>query len=387
MNKLELIDKKLSLRTQCEELINNAEKETRKLNSVEDQKFAELKKQMADIDEEIRKYDEKLEMEKKASDAELENRKNNIQKNTMKSIVSEIRSAMDNGTYKFTLETENRAQTVKGVTVGEGEDATHVDTTVIETEVKPILEPLYEKSILNEVGATIYHGLPMGEISVPVMGSDNSATGWADEVAKAGEHKNTFTNVTLRPKRLVATIDISKTLLAMDTVGVNEAIKRDIVNALQNKFEKTIFGNDAKTDLRPAGLFNGKNFTTVASYADICNLESDLEDTGISGEMKYLASTKFKAFARQLAKSTKSTQLVYENGALDGTDLISTSLVPTKTFAYGNFADFIIGLWGNLDVVLDPYTQAANNCVRLTVTMYADATLARENALKFGNIA
>jgi hypothetical protein len=56
---------------------------------------------------------------------------------------------------------------------------------------------------------------------------------------------------------LTAYVDISKQLIYQDTVGVENAIRRDIVNALNDKLEATIFGAVAGDATKPAGIFYG----------------------------------------------------------------------------------------------------------------------------------
>ena len=63
MNSVELIDKRNQLKIQAEAIISNAEKEVRKLDTDETEKLEDLKKQMADIDNEIRQLNEKLNKE------------------------------------------------------------------------------------------------------------------------------------------------------------------------------------------------------------------------------------------------------------------------------------------------------------------------------------
>lgn len=60
MDSVELIDKKNQLKIQAEAIIGNAEKESRKLDDDEKAKFEALKNQMDEVDNEIRKLNEKL---------------------------------------------------------------------------------------------------------------------------------------------------------------------------------------------------------------------------------------------------------------------------------------------------------------------------------------
>ena len=63
MNSVELIDKRNQLKIQAEAIISNAEKECRKLDTDETEKLDALKRQMAEVDNEIRQLNEKLNKE------------------------------------------------------------------------------------------------------------------------------------------------------------------------------------------------------------------------------------------------------------------------------------------------------------------------------------
>ena len=60
MNSVELMDKKNQLRLQAEAILSGAEKETRKLSDEESTKFEALKKEIDEVDNEIRELNEKL---------------------------------------------------------------------------------------------------------------------------------------------------------------------------------------------------------------------------------------------------------------------------------------------------------------------------------------
>ena len=60
MNSVELMDKKNQLKLQAEAILSGAEKETRKLSDEESTKFEALKKEIDEVDNEIRELNEKL---------------------------------------------------------------------------------------------------------------------------------------------------------------------------------------------------------------------------------------------------------------------------------------------------------------------------------------
>ena len=400
LNSVELKDKQATLLKRCKEIVDTCKKEIREMTDDEQAEFdaakaeiASLKGQLDELKKKLEAYevptiDETEEVKADFCDEdpmaeeeiikveELKSKRNKTNK-MRKSIVKEIRSAIANGTknFKINADTEKRAIQVTG---GSG-----VQDEVVETEIQGILEPLYAKSVLAELGVKWYTGLPQGDIQVPVMGK--GTVGWASEVAAASAGGNSFSAVLLQPKRLTAYVDISKQLLNQDTIGVENAIRRDIVNAINDKLEATIFSDDAGDATKPAGIFYDSSVFDASTFKAVVDLEAKVEKNNVYGDMKYLLSTGAKADLRAMPKSTKNTQLVMEGGEIDGTPAVVTSNVEgAGYYAYGNFENLAVASWGDIDITVDEYTQAVNGCVRLVVNAYFDAKKLRPEAFIFG---
>lgn len=299
-------------------------------------------------------------------------------------ILSEIRSALNSADHKVTLPAETRAVT-QTVTDTDG-----VHDKIVETEFKGLLEPLYADSVISNLGITIYNGLPAGDFKVSAMGK--GAAAWADETGTAAESKNTFSHVILKPKRISAQLSYSKQFLAQDTVGAEAAIRRDIYNALVSKIQSTMLSADAAdtvTNNRPAGIFNGVTAKNISSYAELCDVEATVDDSNVKGERKYLMSNKAKAILRCMPKSSLATELVLHGNDIDGTPVIANSDVPNTQYAYGDFSNIVMGTWGDVDLIVDPYTLAAENSIRIVVNAFVDWTKVRkdENVLVYGKVS
>lgn len=259
----------------------------------------------------------------------------------------------------------------------EGED-------VVATEIYDILEPLRAKNVLVAAGAKFITGL-VGDVQVPSMSAGNVY--WEGETASAKDGGETFSAVKLSPKRLTAYVDISKQFLVQDSKSAEALIRQDIINAINSKLEATILGSAAGTGTQPAGIFNGATKVKIASFKDVCDMEAKIEDANVIGECKYVMSNKAKAALRNMAKSAKSTELVMEGGAIDGTEVLNTSNVEEQNVVYGDFTNLAIGQWGSIDLLVDPYTKAGDGQVRLVVNAYFDAKVLRNGAFAFGTTA
>lgn len=256
---------------------------------------------------------------------------------------------------------------------------------VVATDLYDIIEPLRAKNVLVQAGAKFYTGLT-NSAQIPVMTGSN--VNWAGETAAATDGNVLFNNVTLTPKRLTAYVDISKMLLAQDSIGVENAIRQDLINAINSKLESTILGKGAKSATSPAGIFNGKTPTKVTDFEGLVGLEAKVEEANVLGGISYIASPSARASFRNMMKGSRGTaQLAYTDGTLDGTQVFSTSNVESKTFVVGDFSNLAIGSWGGLDIVVDNYTQAVNGMIRLVVNAYFDAVQIRPEAFQYGTFA
>lgn len=256
---------------------------------------------------------------------------------------------------------------------------------VVATDLYDIVGPLRAKNVLIQAGAKFLTGL-VGDVQVPIMSATNC--NWAGEVAAAADGAPSFSNITLKPKRLTAYVNISKQLLAQDSVDVDNMIRQDIINAVNSKLESTILGTAAGSSTQPAGLFNGVTFVKGATTMNkIAEVEGNVEEANVIGDCKWIVSPSFKATLRASAKGSNIAQSLYANGEIDGTEALSTSNCPKTDAVYGDFSNLAIGQWGSIDLTVDPYTEAKNGMIVLVVNAYFDAQVIRPEAFGFATTA
>ena len=274
------------------------------------------------------------------------------------------------------LPVEERGDAVAATVATDGKE-------IVATDKLNILSPLRGKSILAEAGATFLTGL-VGNISIPNY--TGSTCGWKGELEAADNGKGTFGSVELSPKRLTAYIDISKQFLTQDSVGAEEMLRADIVNSLVAKLEQTIFGDAAGDSTKPAGIFNSAE-VVAPSYQGVCEAEAAVTD--YSGEKRFVMSPTAKsAFKQATISGTKSDlRLLLEDGEVDGYPVSDSSNVVAGGYAFGDFSELVVAQWGGIDIVVDPYTLATKNAIRLVINAYFDAKVRRDGAIKAYKIA
>ena len=413
-NTVELNKEKEALKTRCKTIVEGAKTEMRMLSQDELNEIDTNKERISDIDGEIRSIEDQLKSydnlldfnTKKVNVMKAEERNVTVGESREKvSLLKMIEKAASHRNFSdaeedfisrgkalnasaglatsgdIQIATESRA----AFTVG----TDHND--VVATDIQNILDPLRAKNVLVQAGAKFLTGL-RGDIQYPILSGAN--VGWLAETASASDGAGTISAVSIQPKRLSAYVDISKQFLAQDSADCEAAILRDIVNAVNDKLEATVLGNESD-DPAHFSLFYNQTPTAISTYAGLCNLEASVENANIFGKMSYLVSPGAKAALRGMAKSSKVTQLVLEGGDIDGTPVYSstnvgkgvgsgTPFVQSGNLIYGDFTNLVIGQWGGLDLTIDTVTQAVAGKVRVIINAFFGVGVLRPQAFAFG---
>ena len=379
MNVLELKEKSLELRKQLAELIAKGEAEQRELNEEETNTMAELRKSIDEINAQIE---------------EIEKENRTIQKNTIITENKEIRTMsllkMINAVVEGRNFTEDEAKSIaearaefaksgispKGQIVyrsiaatveGSGKENVPEDKWNLEVAVRNNL-------VATKMGADFVSGL-VGDVSIPKYAGSNVT--WKGETATAADGQGAFSEITLTPKRLTATLDVSKQFLLQDSNDAEALLIRDLGAAIAEKLDETIFGAGSGDTNTPAGLFNGvtgETALTAITYDDILALEEAVELANGSNYM-FVVNPKVK-FALKGTQMANGLQMVFDGDEIDGYKTISSNSVVTNGIICMDPHELVIGNWGSaFEIVVDPYTKAADGQVRLVVNAYYDAKL------------
>jgi hypothetical protein len=136
-----------------------------------------------------------------------------------------------------------------------------------------------------------------------------------------------------------------------------------------------------------AGGTNG----AVPSFANIVALETEVaQDNADIGTLGYLTNARVRGRLKTVEKASSTAQFLWEAGntPLNGYRAEVTNAVPSNlvkgssgavcsAIIFGNFADLIIGMWGGLDLMVDPYTGSTAGTVRVVTLQDVDIAVRR----------
>ena len=260
-------------------------------------------------------------------------------------------------------------------------DVTQGGSAIAPTNVLGFADAMREASVFDKVGANILTGLS-ANTTIPVAGA--STVEWEGENDLAANGGAEFGKVELTPTRLASYVNISKQLLLQNGAAAEQAIIRDLGRATAQKMDAAIFSTASVTGA-PASLgalatseITESAFSNLASIMlDFVTAEAKLAEVGgLEGNLAYVASPALMAQLKQ------SAQVAAVNAGMQGSLINGYPTFFTNgctkdpgvsgDFFFGDFSKLYMGMFGGLDIMVDPYSVAVNGQTRLVLNQYMD---------------
>lgn len=264
---------------------------------------------------------------------------------------------------------------------------------VIDGEQQEMLLPLQSALVLSRAGARFMTGL-QGNIYWPKFSGANVF--WEAENATAKDDAGAFSKGDLfKPLRLTAYVDISKQLLVQENTSVEAYIRQAIAVAIAQKIEQTAFSEKTDVANTPDGMFGtlDANIKGDMTWAQIVAMETNADvQNALFGNLSYILHPALVGKAKTKVKDASGAGgFIFTgngDGQLNGYRALRTNNLPKGLLGtpakegqeavpgdeygivFGNWADYFIGQWGGIELLVDPYTQALKGTVRLITNSY-----------------
>ena len=257
-----------------------------------------------------------------------------------------------------------------------------------------IVEPLWANTILQAIGQPLLTGLK-GNYQWPVVEAFEATIN--DEGIALGDSKIPLSKLIARPERIGIAVPITRETIT-ETDGLIQTVATEYipkaVAALINKVEFSltklkkyangkVTANDA-TNL--VGPFVGKTATTYTgdapSLKDILALKSSVLSKNIMPEgLAYVMTETTKGLLEATPKWQGSNQaIVDENGKINGVPVFTTSYAQEGAVYFGAFKYAPMGLFGDMNIIVDPYSQARKNAIDFVLNVDFAITVLRDEA-------
>lgn len=271
---------------------------------------------------------------------------------------------------------------------------------------RPIVDRLFAESVAGRMGAQII-AIPQGSTEWPVTTS-NVTAGWQD-----GESANVplgaafaTTDKALAPDNTFGVqMRVTRKAMKQTGAGLESAIRRDMAEAIRIGMDRAVtLGTGANG--QPLGVIAGAAtygitetaINDVASWAAVRAAVVRFMNASAAGSpdavRMLMRSENWAALDDTLITGTAVSEWDRLTGNIPAGNITMTSnalaapagtpdaVSALLTTVAGGVAPIYVGMWGGVDVIRDPYTDAQSGGLRLTGLLTADVTVSRPAQLE-----
>lgn len=250
-----------------------------------------------------------------------------------------------------------------------------------------IVEPLYANNILSAIGVPLLTGLK-GNYQWPVVEAFSATIN--DEGVALGDTKIPLNKLIAKPERIGVAVPVTREALNETDDLLQTVATKYVPVAVSDLMNKIVLSQTkvagATNLIGPFVNVKSANKKTYAgdapSYADLLSLKGAVLGSNIRPEQLCYAMTETtKALLEGTPKwAGASTPIVDENGKIAGVPVYTSSYCNEGEILFGSFKYAPQGLFGDMNLIIDPYTQARKNAVDFVLNVDYAITVLRQEA-------
>ena len=240
----------------------------------------------------------------------------------------------------------------------------------------------------ERLGVRYVNGL-QGNVAIVTGGADAA---WVAEEAAASKQKPEYHKGVLSPKRLQVLQGITYDLLHQSTKDVDRLIMEDMVKAHAAALDAAIFAGSGSSG-QPTGVLNTSGINTVAigdnggalTYANLVKMETEVGiDNGLlDNTLAYVSNAKVQGAMKTIPQIAGYPFYLLNDGKVNGYPFFMSNALPSNlekgtsgevcsAALFGPWSEVIVGGWGGLQFIVDPYTAKANGVLEISAMAYHD---------------
>ena len=216
---------------------------------------------------------------------------------------------------------------------------------------------LRSSNIVRQMGVRTLTGLS-GDVVIPKFGSGLSL-GWVGEEEAVPESNMSFDAITLTPKHTGGKTEMSRQLIQQSSPDIESLIREDLSYLVAQNIDQAIIAGTGVKD--PLGILNTLGVLTGAipdTWAEVLALIQLIEDQNITN-LKWLGTSTTKTTLAGIEKSTGTGQFLYQNGQVGELPFNVSANMPANKLILGDFSQVLLGVWSEIDILVNPYAEPA----------------------------
>ena len=248
----------------------------------------------------------------------------------------------------------------------------------------------------RKLGVRYLDGL-QGNIAFVTGGADAA---WVAEEAAASKQKPAYSKAVMSPKRLQVLQGVTYDLMHQTSKALDQLIMDDMVIAHAVALDAAIFAGSGSSG-QPTGVLSASGTTTVAidanggpiTYAKLVEMEQKVAEANglLDDTLAYVSNAKVMGKLKTIPQIAGYPYYLMNDGKVNGYPFHMTNAVPSNLTKgntsgacsgaiFGPWSEVLVGSWGGLQLIVDPYTAKANGVLEISAAAYHDVLVRKPAA-------
>ena len=216
--------------------------------------------------------------------------------------------------------------------------------------------------VVRSLGARVLPGL-RGDVVIPRQKTSSTAA-WLAEGEALSDSGLTFDSIGLKPRHVGALTELSRQLLQQANPSIEQLVRDDFVNVVSAAVDLAMLHGDGVK--QPEGLVlaaTGTGSLATLTWAAVLEVIEGLGANNINPNY-WLTSPQVATILRSTLKAAGLPGYLMENGQLAGLPVAISKHLANKAgspatgrMILGDFSEMLIGTWGSVDILANPYAE------------------------------
>ena len=258
----------------------------------------------------------------------------------------------------------------------------------IEQTALTYIGKLRNATLGRKLGVRYLDGL-QGQIAFVTGGADAA---WVAEEAAASKQKPAYSKAVMSPKRLQVLQGVTYDLMHQSSKALDDLIMEDFVKAHAVALDAAIFTGSGSSG-QPTGVLAAANTNSIAidtnggplTHALLVQMETEVGiDNGLLDDtLAYVSNAKVQGKLKTIPQIAGYPYYLMNDGKVNGYPFYMSNAIPSNltkgdstgvcsAAIFGNWSEVLVGSWGGLQIIVDPYTAKANGVLEISAAAYHD---------------
>lgn len=269
------------------------------------------------------------------------------------------------------------------------------------TEPGSFIDMLRTRMVTRRLGATFLPGLE-GNVSFPKQTGPGTLSWRAENPGSDVALSDLATDqVQLTPNDATSATSFSRRLLAQSVINVEQLVRQDLAAIAARGLDFAALHGGGGNE--PTGIYNATGVNSTAfggatvDWPNIVGMETQVAaDDADIGVMAYATTPEVRGSAKTTEKATGTAQFIWTGGVEDG-EMNGFRAMASNQFLknlgagtnehgiiFGVWSQLLIGEWGALELLVDPFSLSRQGLVVVVMFMIADVAIRHEEAFTIG---